>query len=177
LEIFSHDSSSVPDGEISNDLSGVGRFLIFGLLFFDSDVDAVDLEIFVTKGCGVHSISGLHSSKDGWSGHVELGVLEVEGLSFMSDRVLGNTTEPLSVSVFRNTPSNPRDLFDISHLSESEFLFSLDHNLESFAGDVSLSSGVGVILLHCSDLSEHNWSLTFLVFMFEVDSLPFGTGG
>jgi hypothetical protein len=77
-----------PDGEISNDFSGVGSFLILRLLFLNSDVDTVSLQIFEPKCSGVHTISGLHSSEDAWLHLVELGVGQAEGLSFLSNRVL-----------------------------------------------------------------------------------------
>lgn len=94
----------------------------------------------------------------------------------MGDRVLRHTAEPLSVGVLTKTPGDITDLFNITDLSVSEFLFSLDHNLETFTGDVTLSSGVGGVLLLSGDLSENNGLFLVLVLTLKVDSLPFGTG-
>jgi hypothetical protein len=177
LEISSvHNFLSVPDSEVSNNLSGVSLFLILGLLFFNSDVDAVGLEIFVTQGSGVYTVHGLHGSEDAWFDLVEFGVSEIESSTFIGDSVLRNSAEPLSVSFLGKTPSDIGDFFDITHLSVSKFLLGLNQDLESFGADVTLSWSVGVVLLHGGDLSEHNWFLVIFIIAFEVDSLPLRTG-
>jgi hypothetical protein len=61
-------NSLVPDSEVSNNFSSVLGLFISGLLFLNSDVDAVSLEIFVSKASSVTSVSGLHSGKDTWLG-------------------------------------------------------------------------------------------------------------
>jgi hypothetical protein len=94
----------------------------------------------------------------------------------MGDRVLRHTAEPLSVGVFTKTPGDITDLFNITDLSVSELFLSLNHNLESFACDVTLSSGVSGVLLLCRDLSEDNGLFLVLVLTLKVDSLPLGTG-
>jgi len=97
----------IPDSEISDNLSGVGSFLILRLVFLDLDVDAVSLEVAVPKGSWVVAISGLHSSEDAWLNLVVLGVSKAEGHSLLSDSVLGSTGEPLSGVVLGQTPGNP----------------------------------------------------------------------
>jgi hypothetical protein len=90
----------VPDGEISNDFSGVGSFLILRLVFLDLDENAISLKVAVSKSSWVVTISGLHSSEDAWLHLVELGVGQAEGLSFVSDSVLGFASEPFLAGVF-----------------------------------------------------------------------------
>lgn len=162
----------VPDGEISNDLSGMGRFLIFGLLFFDSDVDTVSTQVLVSQTGWVSTISSLHSSEDAWLNLVELGVLKAECLSDVGDRVLGNSSEPLSGVIFGDTPSDPRDLFSGEKFLVQKLLLRLDFDLESFVVHVSHSSDVGGFVFESGDLREHDWSFFAWVGTFVHDFLP-----
>jgi hypothetical protein len=162
----------VPDGEISNDLSGVGRFLIFGLLFFDSDVDTVGTQVLISQTGWVITISGLHSSEDTWLDLVELSVLKTESLSYVGDRILGNSGKPLSIAIFGDTPSDPRDLFSGEKFLVHKLLLSLNFDLESFIIHVSHSSDECGFVLESGDLREHNWSLFAWIGAFVHDFLP-----
>jgi len=171
LEILTGDLSA-PDGEISDNFGGVSGFFIPRLFFLNSDVDAVGLKVLVPQRSWVVTISGLHSSEDAWSNLVELGVLEAEGLSLVSDRVLGESDEPLSVVVLGHTPGNPRDLFSSGHSLAHALLLGLDLDLESSVGHVSHSGEVGLFILVSSDLREHDRSFFTRILAFEDDLLP-----
>jgi len=61
LDIFSK------DGKVTNDLSGVVYFLVSRSFFFNEDFDRLTVKITVSNSCCISSISGLHSSKEGWN--------------------------------------------------------------------------------------------------------------
>lgn len=63
LKVFLLDGL-IPDGKISDYFCSVSGLLVFALVFLNSDVDAVGLEVFVSKGSGITTISCLHGGKD-----------------------------------------------------------------------------------------------------------------
>jgi hypothetical protein len=150
----------------------VRHFLILGLLFFNLEINSIIIELGKSHSSSITTISRLHISKDSWLGLVEAWILESDSSPLVSHIILGSSTKPLSSGVFRKTPGNIRDFFDVELLTVN-FLFSLHQDLESFTRDVSHSSGVRSALDIRRDLSEHNWSLIFAEFLLEVDLLPF----
>jgi hypothetical protein len=75
LDIFSE------DGKVTNDLSGVVYFLVSRSFFFNEDFDRLTVKITVSNSCCISSISGLHSSKEGWNILNILLVHDLENLS------------------------------------------------------------------------------------------------
>jgi hypothetical protein len=162
----------VPDSEISNDLSGVSLFLILGLVFFNSEMDAIGIQVFISHRSWIVTITGLHGSEDTWLDLIINGVLEAESSTSMGDSILRSANKPLSVVVFGDSPGNPRDFFSNGDLFPHKFLLSLHLDLESLVGDVSHSGDVSSFILVSSDLREHNRSVSARILAFEDNFLP-----
>jgi hypothetical protein len=55
-----------PESEIADNFIGVINFLVFRGLFLNEEVDLLTSKCLASDRSGIHTISSLHSSEDGW---------------------------------------------------------------------------------------------------------------